>query len=91
MRSDHKMWKKCEFKCETPVCSLAELRQYHHQSLSMIKSFGNNLSFQDLVNGFNLFINERTFGDECKAFGSKFLKRQKRIVRRVQKIQSRKQ
>jgi len=86
MRSDHKMWKKCEFKCAQPVCSLTELRQYHHTSLSMIKSFGNEMSLQDLVNGFNVFIKERTFGPNCAAFGSKFLKRQKRIVRRVDKI-----
>ena len=81
MRTKHKMWKICPFQCVTDICSMAELRKAHDSSLDFTKRAGNDLKLA--IKGFQMFIKERTFGNSCEKFGKKFLKRQKRISRKL--------
>ena len=81
MRTKHKMWKICPFKCAQNICTMSELRNAHDSSLDFTKKTGENLKL--ITKGFQMFIKERTFGNECEKFGRKFLKRQKRIFRKL--------
>ena len=63
------------------ICAMAELRNAHDSSLDFTKKAENSLEL--VIKGFQMFIKERTFGNACEKFGRKFLKRQKRISRKL--------
>ena len=81
MRTKHKMWRICPFKCAGDICTMSELRKAHDSSLDFTKKSENDLEL--VIKGFQMFIKERTFGNSCEKFGRKFLKRQKRISRKL--------
>ena len=81
MRTKHKMWNICPFKCAGIICTMSELRKAHDLSLDFTKKTDAN--FELIIKGFQMFIKERTLGNECEKYGRKFLKRQKRIFRKL--------
>ena len=81
MRTKHKMWRICPFQCGTDICTMTELRKAHDSSLDFTKKADDDLEL--VIKGFQMFIKERTFGNSCEKFGRKFLKRQKRISRKL--------